>query len=53
MLNVASQRIQEIKGACFKYRNAVFNGVQENELVIFVRMGYENAFLAINDRQAS
>ena len=39
MLYVASQYIQELIGAFFKYENAVFNGVQEKESIICVRKG--------------
>ena len=34
-----SQHIQELLGPFFKYKNAIFNGVQKNESIICVRMG--------------
>ena len=36
---VASKRIQELLGALLKYKNALFNGVEEKESIICVRMG--------------
>ena len=46
----ASQHIQELLHALlmfFKYKNAVFNGEQEKEFIIRVRMGWENPSIAI------
>ena len=38
--NMVSKRIQELLVAFFfKYKNAVFNGVQEKESIICVRVG--------------
>ena len=35
----ASQHVQERLGTYFKFKNAEFNGVQEKESIICVRMG--------------
>ena len=39
------QHVQELLGAFFKTINAVFNGEQEKEKVICVRMGWKNPSL--------
>ena len=45
---VTSQCNQELpKAYFFKYKNAVFNGEQEKESIICVRMGLKNLSLAI------
>ena len=42
-LYVSSEHIQELVGAFFQYENAVFNGKQEKESIIRVRMGIEKS----------
>ena len=39
MLYVTSQRIPELLEAVFQYENALFNGEQEKESIIHVRIG--------------
>ena len=39
MIYVASQPIQKLLGTFFLYENAAFNGEQEKQSIIRVRMG--------------
>ena len=43
VISIASQRIKELLGAFFKYKNAVFNGVQEKESHYLCEGGIEKS----------
>ena len=45
--HVTSKRFQELLEAFLKYKNVIFNGEQEKEFIIPVRMRYKNMYLVI------